>query len=106
MQLENDDATGQHGHSGAGNDAQASVGRIGARPIPENQQFQVNVQTQGRLISAEQFGDIVLRANADGSTLRIKDVARVELGAMNDDNFSRLNGRPAVTIGDLSIARR
>ena len=39
------------------------------------------------------------RVNADGSTLRIKDVARVELGAMNDDNFSRLNGRPAVTIG-------
>ena len=78
---------------------QASVGRIGARPIPENQQFQVNVQTQGRLIDPDQFGDIVLRANPDGSTLRIKDVARVELGAMNDDNFSRLNGRPAVTIG-------
>jgi HAE1 family hydrophobic/amphiphilic exporter-1 len=78
---------------------QASVGRVGARPVPENQQFQVNVQTQGRLLSPEQFGDIVLRANADGSTLRIKDVARVELGAMNDDNFSRLNGRPAVTIG-------
>ena len=48
---------------------------------PTNQQFQVNVQTQGRLVSPEQFGDIVLRANADGSTLRIKDVARVELGA-------------------------
>jgi hydrophobe/amphiphile efflux-1 (HAE1) family protein len=78
---------------------QASVGRIGARPVPENQQFQVNVQTQGRLVSPEQFGEIVLRTNADGSTLRIKDVARVELGAMNDDNFSRLNGRPAVTIG-------
>src|SRR5262249_60508795 len=43
--------------------------------------------------------DIVLRANPDGSPLRIKDVARVELGAMNDDNFSRLNGRSAVTIG-------
>ena len=78
---------------------QASVGRIGARPVPENQQFQVNVQTQGRLLDPEQFGNIVLRANADGSTLRIKDVARVELGAMNDDNFSRLNGHPAVTIG-------
>jgi HAE1 family hydrophobic/amphiphilic exporter-1 len=78
---------------------QASVGRIGARPVADNQQFQVNVQTQGRLLSAEQFGDIVLRASADGSTLRIKDVARVELGGMNDDNFSRLNGRPAVTIG-------
>ena len=78
---------------------QASVGRIGARPVPDNQQFQLNVQTQGRLIDPEQFGNIVLRANADGSTLRIKDVARVELGAMNDDNFSRLNGHPAVTIG-------
>ena len=78
---------------------QASVGRIGARPVPENQQFQINVQTQGRLVDPEQFGNIVLRANADGSTLRIKDVARVELGAMNDDNFSRLNGHPAVTIG-------
>ena len=78
---------------------QASVGRIGARPVPENQQIQVNVQTQGRLVDPEQFGNIVLRANADGSTLRIKDVARVELGAMNDDNFSRLNGHSAVTIG-------
>jgi hydrophobe/amphiphile efflux-1 (HAE1) family protein len=78
---------------------QASVGRIGARPVPDDQQFQVNVQTQGRLISADQFGDIVLRANADGSALRVKDVARVELGAENEDNFSRLNGQPAVTIG-------
>ena len=78
---------------------QASVGRIGARPVPENQQFQINVQTQGRLVDPEQFGNIVLRANTDGSTLRIKDVARVELGAMNDDNFSRLNGHSAVTIG-------
>jgi multidrug efflux pump subunit AcrB len=59
---------------------QAAVGRIGARPVPKNQQFQVNVQTQGRLISPEQFGDIVLRANPDGSTLRVKDVARVNLG--------------------------
>ena len=81
---------------------QASVGRIGARPVPENQQIQVNVQTQGRLVDPEQFGNIVLRANADGSTLRIKDVARVELGAMNDDNFSRLNGHSAVTIGILA----
>jgi len=78
---------------------QASIGRIGARPVPDNQQFQVNVQTQGRLITPEEFGDIVLRANPDGSTLRVKDVARVELGAMNSDNFSRLNGQPAVTIG-------
>ena len=78
---------------------QAPVGRIGARPVPENQQFQINVQTQGRLTSPEQFGAIALRANPDGSTLRLQDVARVELGAQNDDSYSRLNGQPSVTIG-------
>jgi hydrophobe/amphiphile efflux-1 (HAE1) family protein len=77
----------------------APVGRIGARPISNEQQFQLNVQTQGRLITPEQFGNIVLRANPDGSLLRIKDVARVELGAQNEDIESRLNGKPAVAIG-------
>jgi HAE1 family hydrophobic/amphiphilic exporter-1 len=78
---------------------QAPVGRIGARPVPDNQQFQLNVQTQGRLTTPEQFGAIVLRAKPDGSTLRVRDVARVEMGAQNDDNYSRLNGQPAVAIG-------
>jgi hydrophobe/amphiphile efflux-1 (HAE1) family protein len=78
---------------------QAPVGRIGARPVPDNQQFQLNVQTQGRLTTPEQFGAIVLRANPDGSTLRVRDVARVDMGAQNDDNYSRLNGQPAVAIG-------
>ncbi len=78
---------------------QAPVGRIGGRPVPDNQQFQLNVQTQGRLTSPEQFGAIVLRANPNGSTLRVRDVARVDMGAQNDDNYSRLNGQPAVAIG-------
>jgi len=78
---------------------QAAVGRIGARPTPESTQFQLSVQTQGRLTTPEQFGDIVLRANPDGSLLRIRDVARVELGAANMDTESRLNGNPAVSIG-------
>jgi hydrophobic/amphiphilic exporter-1 (mainly G- bacteria), HAE1 family len=78
---------------------QAPVGRIGARPVADNQQFQVNVQTQGRLISPEQFGAIVLRAKSDGSRLRLQDVARVELGAQNNDSYSRFNGQPSVTIG-------
>ena len=78
---------------------QAPVGRIGARPTFEDQQFQLNVQTQGRLLTPEQFSDIVLRANPDGSVLRIRDVARVELGAANMDSESRLNGNPAVSIG-------
>ncbi|HEY7298948.1 MAG TPA: multidrug efflux RND transporter permease subunit [Xanthobacteraceae bacterium] len=77
---------------------QAPVGRIGARPIGNDQQFQMNVQTQGRLTTPEQFGNIVLRANPDGSSLRVRDVARVELGAQNQDVEARINGRPAVGI--------
>jgi hydrophobe/amphiphile efflux-1 (HAE1) family protein len=77
---------------------QAPVGRIGARPISNDQQFQMNVQTQGRLDTPEQFGNIVLRANPDGSLLRIRDVARVELGAQNQDVEARINGQPAVGI--------
>ncbi len=78
---------------------QAPVGRIGARPISDEQQFQFNVQTQGRLTTPEQFGNIVLRANLDGSVLRIKDVARVEIGAQNLDSESRIDGRAGVPIG-------
>jgi multidrug efflux pump subunit AcrB len=77
---------------------QAPVGRIGARPIGNDQQFQMNVQTQGRLTTPEQFGNIVLRANPDGSFLRVRDIARVELGAQNQDVEARINGRPAVGI--------
>jgi hydrophobe/amphiphile efflux-1 (HAE1) family protein len=78
---------------------QAPVGRIGARPVSDQQQFQFNVQTQGRLTTTEQFGNIVLRANPDGSVLRIHDVARVEIGAQNLDSESRIDGRAGVPIG-------
>jgi hydrophobe/amphiphile efflux-1 (HAE1) family protein len=78
---------------------QAPVGRIGAQPVPEDQQFQLNVQTQGRLTTPAEFAAIVIRANPDGSVLRVGDVARVELGAQNEDTVSRLNGNPAVAIG-------
>src|SRR5215469_6645753 len=78
---------------------EALVGRIGARPIGKDQQFQLNVQTQGRLTTPEQFGNIVLRANPDGSLVRVGDVARVDLGAQNQDIEGRLNGEPAVAIG-------
>ena len=77
---------------------QAAVGRIGAQPVPDDQQFQLNVQTQGRLTTPEEFGAIVLRANNDGSVLYVRDVARIELGAQNEDTISRLNGNPAVAI--------
>ena len=78
---------------------QAPVGRIGARPVSNDQQFQMNVQTQGRLTTPKQFADIVLRANPDGSVLRVGDVARVEMGAQNQDTEARVNGRDAVPIG-------
>jgi hydrophobe/amphiphile efflux-1 (HAE1) family protein len=78
---------------------QAPIGRLGARPVPDDQQFQLNLQTQGRLTTPEEFGAIVIRANPDGSMLQVKDVARVELGAQNLDTFSRLNGDPSVAIG-------
>ena len=77
---------------------QAPVGRIGARPVSNDQQFQMNVQTQGRLTTPQQFGDIVLRANPDGSVVRVRDVARVQMGAQNDDVVTRINGRTAVGI--------
>ncbi len=78
---------------------QAPVGRVGARPTSDDTQFQINLQTKGRLTTAEEFGQILVRANPDGSVLRVKDVARVELGAATQDSESRLNGNPAVTMG-------
>ena len=77
---------------------QAPVGRIGARPVSDDQQFQINVQTQGTLSTPEQFSKIVLRANSDGSVLRIGDVARVEMGAQNEDTETRINGQPSVGV--------
>ncbi len=76
----------------------APIGRIGARPVSSDVQFQFNLQTQGRLTTTEQFGNIVIRANPDGSVLRVKDVARLELGAQNQDSESRLNGQPSVAV--------
>ncbi len=77
---------------------QAAVGRIGARPVSNDQRLQLNIQTKGRLSSAADFDNIVIRTNPDGSVLRLKDVARVELGAANLDRETRLNGKPAAAL--------
>src|SRR6478735_8162790 len=77
---------------------QAAVGRIGARPISDEQQLQLNIQTKGRLTSVTDFENIVIRTNPDGSVLRLRDVARVDLGAANLDRDTRLNGGPAAAI--------
>ncbi len=78
--------------------AQAAVGRIGARPISDDQQLQLNIQTKGRLGSPEEFAQIILRTNPDGSVLRLGDVARLELGAQNLDLATQFNGKPAALI--------
>ncbi len=78
---------------------QAAVGRIGARPITADQQFQINLTTQGRLTTPEEFGAIVVRVNQDGTLLHVRDVARIEMGVANMDTESRLNNRPAAMIG-------
>ena len=77
---------------------QAAVGRVGARPISNDQQLQLNIQTKGRLTTVPEFENIIIRANPDGSVLRLRDVARVELGAANLDRDTRLNGGPAAAI--------
>jgi hydrophobe/amphiphile efflux-1 (HAE1) family protein len=77
---------------------QAAVGRIGARPISDDQQLQLNIQTKGRLASPEEFQNIIIRTNPDGSVLRLRDVARVELGASNLDRDTRYNGNDAAAV--------
>jgi len=78
---------------------QAALGRIGAAPVARDQQFQLTIKTLGRLTTPDQFGSIVLRANADGSVVRIRDVALVETGAKSSDRYSRFNCAPAASIG-------
>jgi hydrophobic/amphiphilic exporter-1 (mainly G- bacteria), HAE1 family len=78
---------------------QAALGRIGAAPISSDQQVQINIKTKGRLTRPDEFATIVLRANPDGSVVRVSDVARVEMGAQSQDRYSRFNGAPAAAIG-------
>lgn len=72
---------------------QAAVGRIGAQPMTPDQQFQITLQTQGRLSDVDQFESIVVRANPDGSMVLVKDIGRVELGSNQSDAVSRLDGK-------------
>ena len=74
------------------------AGQVGATPIPKGQEFTYSVRAQGRLQNEEQFGNIVLRATTDGSIVRVKDVARIELGAQTYNLEGRLNGKPCALI--------
>src|SRR5215510_11724661 len=70
-------------------------GRVGAEPASPGKEMTYTVRAQGRLQTAEEFGQIVVRSNPDGSVVRLKDVARIELGALNYQQVARFNSQPA-----------
>src|SRR6201997_4041393 len=74
------------------------AGQVGGEPALANQQFTYSVLAQGRLSSPEQFENVIVREAPDGGTVRVKDVARVQLGAQDYSIVSRLNGKPAIVI--------
>jgi multidrug efflux pump len=74
------------------------AGQIGAEPAPKGQQFTYAVRAPGRLANAEEFGNIIVRQNPDGSTVRLKDVSRIELGSIVYQQIGRYNGKSAVII--------
>jgi hydrophobic/amphiphilic exporter-1 (mainly G- bacteria), HAE1 family len=74
------------------------AGQIGGEPIPKGQKFTYTVRAQGRLQSAEEFGEIIVRANPDGSFVRVKDIARIDLGAQTYNLYGRLNGKPSAIL--------
>src|SRR3990167_857272 len=78
---------------------QVAAGSIVEPPVPDGQQFQYTITTLGRLETVEEFGDIIIRAESDGTVVRIEDVARIELGAQSYDQDSLLDGKPAIGIG-------
>ena len=73
-------------------------GQVGGEPVPPGQEFTLAVIAQGRLVTEDQFGQIVVRANPDGSIVRLKDVARVDLGAQYYNLLGRLDGKPAAIV--------
>jgi HAE1 family hydrophobic/amphiphilic exporter-1 len=75
------------------------AGQIGGAPAPVGQQTTYTVTAQGRLMTAEQFGDIVVRANSDGSLVRLKDVAQIQLGTESYTQQANTNGAPSAIIG-------
>jgi HAE1 family hydrophobic/amphiphilic exporter-1 len=81
--------------------AQSTVnpsGQVGALPAPTGQEMTYTVRSQGRLQTAEEFGQIAVRSNPDGSVVRMKDVARIELGALNYQQIGRVDGQPGCSV--------
>src|SRR6266481_2614743 len=74
------------------------AGQVGGEPVPKGQEYTYSVRAQGRLVSADDFGQIVVRETPDGGIVRVKDVARVELGSQDYTVVGRLNGKPGAII--------
>ena len=74
------------------------AGQVGGEPVPKGQEYTYAVRAQGRLLSPEDFAQIVLRETSDGGIVRVRDVARVELGAQDYTTLSRMNGKPSAIV--------
>jgi HAE1 family hydrophobic/amphiphilic exporter-1 len=79
------------------------AGQVGSEPVPKGQQFTYSVQAQGRMTSPEEFGEIIIRESAGGAVVRLKDVARVELGAQSYNMVSRLDGKESAIIAAYQL---
>jgi HAE1 family hydrophobic/amphiphilic exporter-1 len=79
------------------------AGKIGGRPVPPGQEFTYTVRAQGRLVTEEEFGNIVLRATPDGAVVRLKDVARVQLSAGDYDVEGEYNGKPSANLSIFQL---
>ena len=74
------------------------AGKVGGEPVPSGQEYTYAIRARGRLLSEEEFGNIVIRAKDDGSLVRIRDVGRIEMGSQTYDQSGRLNGKPAALV--------
>ncbi len=74
------------------------AGQVGAEPAPPGQQLTYTVRAQGRLVEPEEFANVIVRENPDGSAVRVKDIARVELGSLNYQQYGTFNGKPAAVV--------
>src|SRR6266446_370474 len=79
------------------------AGQVGGAPVPKGQEYTWAVRAQGRLTSPEEFGDIIVRDAADGGIVRLRDVARIELGSQDYSTFGRINGKPGAIIAAFQL---
>jgi HAE1 family hydrophobic/amphiphilic exporter-1 len=85
---------------------QAPAGKVGGAPTPTDQEFTETLSAPGRLITPEEFENVIVRQTGTGAVVRVKDVGRAEMGSQDYNSFGRLNGKPGGAMAVLSAARR